>query len=110
MCLREGLDVRLGRMSTTRRRWISRRVSLEIVFSPRLAHIPFHSFSQRTLCYFSSGYLFCRVSSLTISSFLRIKSYLFFVSLVVIACGLYQGIPVVLTSAQDLAKVVLHNH
>ena len=33
----------------------------------------------------------------------------FFVSLVVIACGLYQGIPVVLTSAQDLAKVVQHN-
>ena len=29
--------------------------------------------------------------------------------LVVIACGLYRGIPIVLTSAQDLAKVVLHN-
>ena len=31
------------------------------------------------------------------------------VYLVVIACGLYQGIPIVLTSAQDLAKLVLHN-
>ena len=28
--------------------------------------------------------------------------------LVVIACGLYRGIPIVLTSAQDLAKVVLY--